>query len=390
MPHQIKDLETGQSLQLSLNEELISLDGPSMVVLDINVDDISATQRQGADLLITLQDGSQIVVENFFLASPEGLDSSVIVDGEVIVDAATAGSDAGGNTGVGLGLAGLGAATAVAVGGSSSSDVGQAEAPAPNDMSVPAVALNADTGTSATDGVTNDATVNVTLTSDAASWEYSVDGGTSWLTGSGSSFELADGDYADGVVQVRQSDEAGNISDPVNLGAVTVDTDSAEIDLGNDADDNDLGQLINPFRYIDTNDNDRVVYFWDRDGDGAATDNDQVDFDAIANLINSEMDADVNLRLLRSGQTNGTRPDDGVQIPSGLNPTGSNADDLFAIWQLVEENGDRNGVPEGWAQGTYWSSSNDSNGERIALDLTTGTWQTESEDDMFFVVLEVT
>ena len=83
------------------------------------------------------------------------------------------------------------------------------------DMTVanPTFALNADSGSSNSDGITNDATVNVTLATDAASWEYSVDGGSNWSTGSNTSFELADDTtFAINDIQVRQTDTAGNTS----------------------------------------------------------------------------------------------------------------------------------------------------------------------------------
>ncbi|MDA5565491.1 hypothetical protein PJK54_17715, partial [Cobetia sp. MMG027] len=55
-------------------------------------------------------------------------------------------------------------------------------------------------------------------------WEVSLDGGTTWDARTGTTFTLDEGVYADGVVQIRQTDLAGNVSDAVNLGAVTVDT----------------------------------------------------------------------------------------------------------------------------------------------------------------------
>jgi VCBS repeat-containing protein len=87
----------------------------------------------------------------------------------------------------------------------------------------PAVALETDTGT-AGDGITSDGTVTVGGLEEGATWEYSTDGGQTWTPGTGNSFDLAAGDYADGVVQVRQTDEAGNEGTPASLGPVTVDT----------------------------------------------------------------------------------------------------------------------------------------------------------------------
>ncbi|WP_260923451.1 beta strand repeat-containing protein [Novosphingobium sp. 9] len=85
----------------------------------------------------------------------------------------------------------------------------------------PTPALESDTGTSASDHVTSDGTVLVSGLEDGASYEYSTDGGTTWVAGTGTSFTLGEGTYAD--VQVRQSDAAGNVSAAASLGAVTVD-----------------------------------------------------------------------------------------------------------------------------------------------------------------------
>ena len=81
-------------------------------------------------------------------------------------------------------------------------------------LSAPTFALNTDSGSSNSDGITNDATVNVTLATGAASWEYSVDGGSNWSTGElGRAFELADDTtFAINDIQVRQLDTAGNTS----------------------------------------------------------------------------------------------------------------------------------------------------------------------------------
>ncbi|MCS0810862.1 hypothetical protein NX774_23330, partial [Massilia agilis] len=53
-------------------------------------------------------------------------------------------------------------------------------------------------------------------------------GGAHWTSGSGTSFNLADGTYAAGVVQVRQTDVAGNLSTAgSNAAAITIDTSAA-------------------------------------------------------------------------------------------------------------------------------------------------------------------
>ncbi|WP_034659002.1 Ig-like domain-containing protein, partial [Chelativorans sp. J32] len=82
-------------------------------------------------------------------------------------------------------------------------------------------ALANDTGT-AGDGITRDGTVNVGGLEEDAGWQYSLDGGQTWQPGTGTSFALPEGDYAEGQVQVRQTDAAGNPGTPALLGPVTV------------------------------------------------------------------------------------------------------------------------------------------------------------------------
>ena len=56
------------------------------------------------------------------------------------------------------------------------------------------------------------AVLNVDDLEEGAQWDYSLDGGATWITGTGSSFELPDGTYAEGMIVVRQTDAAGNDS----------------------------------------------------------------------------------------------------------------------------------------------------------------------------------
>ena len=86
----------------------------------------------------------------------------------------------------------------------------------------PSLALANDTGVSATDGITNDGTINVTGLEAGASWQYSINSGSNWIGGTGSSFALAVGSYAAGTILVRQSDIAGNTSAIGHLGAITI------------------------------------------------------------------------------------------------------------------------------------------------------------------------
>ncbi|MBZ5486524.1 Ig-like domain-containing protein [Halomonas aquamarina] len=88
--------------------------------------------------------------------------------------------------------------------------------------------------------ITNDGTVTIGGLEEGATWEYSLDGGESWQTGTGVSFTLPEGDYTTGDVQVRQIDRAGNIGDPVELGAVVIDTTPPAMPLATLALDGDI------------------------------------------------------------------------------------------------------------------------------------------------------
>ena len=72
---------------------------------------------------------------------------------------------------------------------------------------------------------TNNNTISITLATDATTWEYSINSGANWITGTATSFTLPDGYYAVSAVQVRNSDAAGNTSGPTNnTSSIIVDT----------------------------------------------------------------------------------------------------------------------------------------------------------------------
>ncbi|WP_334042271.1 Ig-like domain-containing protein, partial [Burkholderia ambifaria] len=83
----------------------------------------------------------------------------------------------------------------------------------------PGVALTSDSGSSATDHITNVGTLNLTGVETGATVEYSIDGGHTWNT----SFNAVEGVND---VQVRQTDVAGNTSDPTAFN-FTLDTSAA-------------------------------------------------------------------------------------------------------------------------------------------------------------------
>ena len=97
----------------------------------------------------------------------------------------------------------------------------------------PTIALAADTGSSPSDGITNNGVVNVTGLADGATWKYVTDGGSTFTAGSDSSFTLPEGVYDANDVQVVQTVSSTD-SAPALLGAVTVDTTGPELVRHND------------------------------------------------------------------------------------------------------------------------------------------------------------
>jgi VCBS repeat-containing protein len=98
-----------------------------------------------------------------------------------------------------------------------------------------------DTGTSPTDGISQSGTVTVGALEVGATWEYSIDNGSTWLAGSGTSFTLAAGTYAAGSVQMRETDLAGNVQTGAliakNAADITVDQ-TAPLLVGSNPSDN--------------------------------------------------------------------------------------------------------------------------------------------------------
>ena len=87
-----------------------------------------------------------------------------------------------------------------------------------------------DTGSSGSDGITKENTVTIAGQEAGASWEYSVNSGTDWTDGSGTSFILSDRVYAIDAIRVRQRDEADNTSAVrKNAGEITVDTSAPSV-----------------------------------------------------------------------------------------------------------------------------------------------------------------
>ncbi|UTV86726.1 BapA prefix-like domain-containing protein [Cobetia amphilecti] len=103
----------------------------------------------------------------------------------------------------------------------------------------PTISLTTDTNIDG-DNITSIGEVTVDGLEEAATWEYSIDGGNTWEIGVGTTFNLDQGIYNNDSVQVRQSDLAGNTSDIVALDvevdalapATTVTIDAISEDTG--------------------------------------------------------------------------------------------------------------------------------------------------------------
>lgn len=96
----------------------------------------------------------------------------------------------------------------------------------------PTLALDQDTGSNTTDGITRNGRVNVTGLEAGATWEYSLNNGSSWSAGQRDSVTLS-GDGAKSVL-VRQTDLAGNVSansSPLNFTLDTAATGTPIINL---------------------------------------------------------------------------------------------------------------------------------------------------------------
>ncbi|OLO02618.1 Ig-like domain-containing protein, partial [Salinicola socius] len=143
-------------------------------------------------------DPADITVDADGNLTTNGVDLSGLTDGELTATLSV--TDAAGNTGT-------------------VTDTSTLDSVAPE---VPTPTLAVDTATDG-DGITRDPMISVDGLEGEATWEYSTDGGDSWTPGTGTAFELPEGDYAAGAVQVRQTDAAGNTSGVGNLGAVTID-----------------------------------------------------------------------------------------------------------------------------------------------------------------------
>jgi VCBS repeat-containing protein len=99
------------------------------------------------------------------------------------------------------------------------------------------IALASDAGISNTDGVTNNGALNLSLSADTNNWQYSTNGGTTWVNGTGTTLGLGSGVYATNSIKVQAFDKAGNATVSSYAPALTVDTaaPTASVSINNTA-----------------------------------------------------------------------------------------------------------------------------------------------------------
>ncbi|CAB5504767.1 beta strand repeat-containing protein [Bathymodiolus thermophilus thioautotrophic gill symbiont] len=163
-----------------------------------------------ADAFFTLEDGTQVVYfygKQFIVAT----ESSAVIstdDNQSFSDVIT--------SNIGIVAAVVVVAVVVAVSGSDSGDTTAPEL---------TFTLANDTGSSDSDNIISNGAITVIGLEEGVVWQYSINGGTNWVNGTGNSFTLDEGTYNVDAIQIKQTDAAGNTSSVVkNTSAIIVDT----------------------------------------------------------------------------------------------------------------------------------------------------------------------
>jgi hypothetical protein len=88
-------------------------------------------------------------------------------------------------------------------------------------IDAPTLTLASDTGVNG-DGITSNGTMLVAGLETGATWEYSINQGTSWAAGSGTSFILGDATYPAGYIQIRQTNAGVTSSITSNASEIVI------------------------------------------------------------------------------------------------------------------------------------------------------------------------
>ena len=85
-------------------------------------------------------------------------------------------------------------------------------------------------------------TVSISDLESGSTWSYSVDGGTSWTNGQGTSFTLSPGSYSTGAIRARQIDQNGNAGAARSLAAVEIADAPPSVSITSDMTSLNIGQ----------------------------------------------------------------------------------------------------------------------------------------------------
>jgi hypothetical protein len=112
----------------------------------------------------------------------------------------------------------------------------------------PILTLQADTGPNGTtnaDGITSNGRFNVTDVQTGSTWQYSLNQGDTWKSGSNDFFIAPAGSYASGAIQLRQTNSGGLLSGVAKTSkAITIDTSADAPTLALAADTGTSGDFI--------------------------------------------------------------------------------------------------------------------------------------------------
>jgi uncharacterized delta-60 repeat protein len=233
---------------------------------------------------------------------------------------------------------------------------------APNKLTI---TLDTDSGTSNMDGNTNIPTMNISGLESGASWQYKIGAGV-WQNGIGSSFELSEGTYSTGSIQVKQIDVSGNESLVSSFPPPLLTEGDSSITLSN-------GWVLREPLQVEG----KWYYLIDTNGNGTVESADRFTLEAMkANFNSNEANTATNATIdhtyryfhdgivtlaiptlgvagLTSLSGDMTRAGTSVNSPDVNNPT---YDDLYAIWDAHTTGGAwTNGMPPSWS--TILSSS---------------------------------
>ncbi|CAC9606802.1 hypothetical protein [uncultured Gammaproteobacteria bacterium] len=212
--------KVGDDLEVALEEGVIIFDNYFAVcATDLSCLVSLPTEDGGlyhivADVSFALEDGTQIVY--FYgeqsIVSTES--SAVSTDDQSFLDVVTSNIE--------IVAAIVVAAVAVTGGGDSGGDG--------NDDGEDDENTNTffiDTGSSNSDGITNNNTITVNNLEVGETWQYSIDSGVNFIDGEGNSFMLSSGTYAANVIQIRKLDVVGVILSVTNVNetsSIVIDT----------------------------------------------------------------------------------------------------------------------------------------------------------------------